>query len=394
MPPRRLAVVVLLVCGPAIYLFLNLERDRRTASQRFADALAAAETGREQDLNEEIAGLSGDPDLPDRIRVLNAVRLLHEGHADAAIEALSKVDSAGELRRPVLFYLAQALYQKKRLVEAEQVFRALTLEDSDDAEAFRWLGVVDYDLGAFAAARDALQRVIQLVPDDYRPHRLLGLMHRDFEEYADAIPAYIQAIELSPPPNLRGEILVELATCEIALRNYDAAAKHLQAAPQTAQSRALLARCFFSQGLMPQAKETLDLAKSLNPDEREVLLLDAEMASLERRPAEAIRSLRAVLEQRPYDLESRYKLGILLQQTGDLQESEAELARWRTANDLTDQLSKLNQQAASEPHNADVRDRMAAVCDQLDRPELAQMWREAAAACRKESSAGIRSAGQ
>jgi thioredoxin-like negative regulator of GroEL len=46
-----------------------------------------------------------------------------------------------------------------------------------------------------------------------------------------------------------------------------------------------------------------------------------------------------------------------------------------------DQLTDLNRQAMRNPWDADVRRRLAEVCEQIGRPDLAAMWRSAADAC-------------
>jgi tetratricopeptide (TPR) repeat protein len=388
---RKFAAVAVLVGGAVLSVLLWWRSDDRTPSQRFLDALAALERGQTDDLDRTFRALDSQPGLVDHARVLDAALSVRMGKPDAAIAKLARVKAVGELRRPVLFYTAQALHQQNRLVEAESLLRTLTTELPDDAEAFRWLGVVEYDLGATDAARAALLRLAELVPDDYRPHRLLGLMYLDFEAYGEAVPEYERALELSPPADVRAEVLVELARCQIAIRNYDSAIASLEQAPSTSKSQALLAKCLFNKGQMEQSKQRLEAARLLDTGNRDVLLLEAEIASFEKRHDDALRALRRVVGLFPHDPECRYRLGIFLQQRGDAAGSEAELARWKKENDLVDRLSQLNLQAGSDPHNAELRLQLAEVCDQLEKPELAQMWRDAAAACKAGPPAESRS---
>jgi hypothetical protein len=44
------------------------------------------------------------------------------------------------------------------------------------------------------------------------------------------------------------------------------------------------------------------------------------------------------------------------------------------------ELTKLNEEIAERPWDAAVRTRLADVCDKLDKADLAEMWRQAAAA--------------
>jgi predicted Zn-dependent protease len=378
---RRYAAIAILAGGAGLLAWLWSRGDGRAPSQRFADALAALERGEVDDLDGTFQALEHAPDLAGHVRVLDAAVSVKSGRPEAAISKLARVEPTGDLRRPVLFYTAQALYQQKRLVEAEGLLRLLTTEFPDDADAFRWLGIVEYDLGAFDSARSTLLRLAELAPNDFRPHRLLGLMHLDFEAYAEAVPDYERALERSPPADVRTDILLELARALIAIRRYEDAIARLEQAPVSARSRALLAKCLFNTGEMDRAKQKLNEARSLDPGDRDVLMLDVEIASTEKRHDDALRALTQVVTLFPHDLECRYRLGVLLQQRGDAAGSERELARWQKEKDLVDRLSDLNLTAVAEPHNAEVRLQLAEVCEQLEKPELAKMWRDAAAAC-------------
>ncbi|MFN9040376.1 MAG: hypothetical protein ACK5YO_29055, partial [Planctomyces sp.] len=70
-------------------------------------------------------------------------------------------------------------------------------------------------------------------------------------------------------------------------------------------------------------------------------------------------------------------------QLGQDQQAETTLQTWQKYRDLATELTQLNLKAIEDPFNAEVRDRLAVICTELQKPELAEMWKTAAEACRK-----------
>ena len=78
-----------------------------------------------------------------------------------------------------------------------------------------------------------------------------------------------------------------------------------------------------------------------------------------------------------------YRLGNVQKQLGQDQQANATLQTWQKYRDLASELTQLNLKAIEEPFNAEIRDRLAVICTELQKPELAEMWKTAAAACRQ-----------
>ena len=68
--------------------------------------------------------------------------------------------------------------------------------------------------------------------------------------------------------------------------------------------------------------------------------------------------------------------------TGDATRTLARVEELRA--DL-DRITALSREAMEKPWDADVRVRLAELCDRMGKPELAAMWRNAAAACRRRA---------
>ena len=81
------------------------------------------------------------------------------------------------------------------------------------------------------------------------------------------------------------------------------------------------------------------------------------------------------------DYRSRYLLIQVLQSLGRLQEVKEEQLKLDQLKKNLDERTWLTQEAVNKPWDASIRLRLAELCEKLVRPDLAIMWRQAAAAC-------------
>jgi len=371
------AAVVCIVAGAAVWF-----RQPPTPRELFERALSGLDRGDVLPVTRALPQLEVRPEFVSHARLLRAVALLRTGQSDAALGRFAALRPTGELREPILFYTAQALHASNRLAEAELLLHTLVKEHPANAEARRWLGIVYYDLGAYDAAIVELQELAKLVPDDYRPHRLIGLMCHDFEQEQEAVDSYRQALTLAPPNDVRHEILQELAQALVALRRYDEAKETIAQARPTAVLESLAAQCLWSEGQPELALEKLEAARRLDPAERTRFLLEAEILATRGDRASAIEILREAVRYHPHDAECHYRLGLALRDAGETDAAEAELAAWKRLKELATELSELNFKALGDPHDLVVRERLADVCEALGKKELAAMWRQTAESLR------------
>jgi tetratricopeptide (TPR) repeat protein len=382
---RALLLVALTGAGGLAFWVLLLS-DTTSPAERFAAALAAREQGNRTLLVPAIQELERDPAYADHAQLLSAVQSLSLGRFEAAYRELALIPRDGPLRTEVLLYTGETLYWLNRFPEAENVLRMLASERPDYAPARRWLGAVYYSLGAYHAAIEELEALIELDPDDYHPHRLIGLMYWDFERYTEAIPHYERALELNPPADVEGEIRVELARSLAALHRYEEALETLEEAPESAAARLVAARSHWNSGRPELARELLASAQAENATDREAYLLEADMRSADGEFEQALEVMRDAVAEHPHDAECRYRYALLLEQTGHSDESAAEMAIYQEKKTLATRLTELNFQALHDPRNAELRDEIADLCESLGKPELAQVWREAAEACRNAAA--------
>ena len=317
------------------------------------------------------------PEYADHVRLLVGISRQQAGDHVAALESFARMEQDGPLKEQIHRYAGVSYYGLGRLVEAETTFRTLVKSSPDSPDAHRWLGIVYYDLGAYDFAIVHLSRLTELEPDDFRPYRLLGLMHRDFERDADSEAFYLKALELTPPKEIRREIVGELALAYIGQRKYREALKLVEAEPADAELLALGSRCLMNLAEKEKAATRLKEAARLEPDHRTVLMLQAEFFQADNRNTEAIGRLRRAVKLDHFDIEARYKLALLLQKLGSADEYKAEIAEWEKQKKMKEQLTDLNIKALSEPFNSELRFELADLCEQLGKKELATMWRKA-----------------
>lgn len=316
---------------------------------------------------------------------LSGLRLLHFGKADAALVRFAPLTPEGPLKRPLMQYTGQALHEANRLTEAENVFRLILQESPEDPAAHRWLGIIYYDLGSYDLAIQHLNALIELDASDFRPYRMLGTMYHDFAQETEAIRAYRGVLERNPPDAVRTEVCVDLANSLIIQHQYSEALQLLEGIEKFSAAEALRGRCLFSLGLTAAAEECLKAAKQIAPDELTVLLLEADLKAAQKDTDAVIEVLQRAAEHFPYEPSIRYQLALNLKALGRLDDAERAMAECRRLDGLTTELSAKNQQALSNPHDPELRDKLAELCLKLGRNELAAMWRNAAAALRNKN---------
>lgn len=383
MNSRRLFTVIFLI-GVCVAAWMYKQSTPETPPEDlFRQALQSLNSGQSAGVEAAFERLASDDKFGRHLALLDAVLFLRGGKPEEALRRLSPVTMDNEVRELSLLYVGEALYTLTRLAEAQQVLQLLRTEFPHNLDARRWLGVIYYDIGAYDAAISEMEAVAESAPEDYRPHYLLGVMYQDFEVEEDAIAQFRMALERQPPQVTANKISTDLATVLISNRQYEEALKILESLPKESQTLQLRAKIYWNQGLAEQARNALAAAEADSPLTADGLHLQATIAEDEGNIDEAIAILEQLLKDFPDRLESRYQLAMTLQQDGQEDRAAKELKVWEQNREVADQLIQLNLQAVSDPYDAEVRDQLAELCEQLGRTQLADMWRRAAQACRR-----------
>ena len=383
---RGLSIAAVLLLAVAAFAFVWSLRSPDPQAQ-FHSALAALERGELNEVARAAHRIEKQPEFEPHARLLRGAVLLRSGDPESALWQFSQVAPEGDLREPAMLLTVECLYRLGRFGEAEGVARKLADEQPDNADARRWLGAIYYDLGANTLAVEELQTVAELDPQDYASHRLLGIMHLDFEEYREAGERFRKALKRSPPPRIRQEVTQNLAKALIAEREYEEALEVLETAEPTPQVLGLRAECHWSLNRKDVAQKLLAQAQQQAPDEPSILLLQGRIHLAHGNPRAAIVSLRRSLELDPHDAKARYQLAQAYRQSGDTEEFEEQMARWKESQRLLERLTALSTEAIERPSDGRIRHELAEVCQALGRDELAESWRRAAGAYQPLDSA-------
>ena len=325
----------------------------------------------------------GEADLA---AVLQARLLVARGFFQPALDVAATVAGSGqpqadgEIERLVRLVRGEAAYRMKIYPVAEREYLASLRIDPDSADAHRQLAAMYYDAGVIPASIRHLEETARLAPSDHRPHRLLGLIHNDYERYDDAVGFYEESLRRDPDQADRDEVLTELATCQMKLRRHrDALATLGKLGPGDAPD-VLRAECHLAMGQRDQARRLVDDVLRRNPDDLGALILVGEMRLEDGDPAGAVDPLARAVVAHPRDYRARLKLAQAYAGCAREADADAERAEAERIRSVRRAFADLHQAAWDAPGDAEVRRKLAAMAAELGRPDLEKVWLEAAAA--------------
>ena len=322
------------------------------------------------------AGLAG---------VVQARLLVARGFSRPALDLLGSLaadktaaDDA-DLVRLVHLVRGEAAYRLRLYPLAEQELNAVLAAAPDSVDAHRLLAAMTYDAGAIPAAIEHLEATARLAPNDPRPHRLLGLIHNDYERYPEAVEYYEESLRRSPDQADRNEVLVEMAGSLVKLHRHREALATLDKLAGGAADL-LRAECLLAIGDRGAARGIVNRILETSPDDLGALRLEGSIDLEDGNPQGAVRPLERGVAKHPRDYLVRLKLAQAYAGAGREADADAARAEAERIRALRRTFADLHQEAWARPGDADVRRRLATMAADLDRPDLEQVWLEAAAA--------------
>ena len=347
-------------------------------AQRLSRAMAALDAKQWEEVERELAGLEGAAGYEPQQHFLRGALLLQRGKPYPALEEFGHAVDDPALRVRTLVLSGEALCRAGDLRNAVRLLSQAVEADEDAIDGHRLLAVAFDRLGLTDAAEAHLLRVAELDPADPRPLRVLGQMQKDFEDYAGAVESYRESLRRDADQPDRQELLLELADCEIKLRQYDAAMATLAQASPCADRWTAEAECHYGGGRPDEAKRLLAQALRESPANLRGLMLAGTILLEEQDAAAAVDVLTRAVLAYPRDYTARFKLGQAYRRMGDARHAEEHAKVAEEIKQVREEFSKLHQKANAEPDNADVRCRLGQLARQLDRPDLARVWFRAA----------------
>jgi tetratricopeptide (TPR) repeat protein len=376
----RRAVVLLLAVALLAAVVGGVYWYRQRAAQCFARARQALAAGRFDEVERELEAIEGDAAFEPHRHLLRGALLLEKGQYYPALDEFGYSVKHPQLRLDSLTLAGQAAYKAGHLRDAVGLLAQAIQLDPNSLPALRWLASAYYDLGLTDDAVAQLTRVAELDPRDPRPHRLMGLICKDFENYPAAVKNYRESLRRDARQPDNAQILLELADCEIKLREFDSALGTLAGCGPGAERWVREAECQYGLGRVDEARGVLDQALQQEPAHLAGLLLRGTMASDQGQLTAAIDAFSRAAVAQPKDYVARFKLAQAHRRAGNNQEADKQTQAAEEIKRIREEFSKLHEKAAAEPGNADVRCRIGVLARQFGRPDLARVWFKAALA--------------
>lgn len=359
---------------------LLMQQAGREPQLHFQNGMAAAKIGDAETTFYEASFLLKTPGFEDYAHMLRGTLFLESQEYIAAAAEFQMATDNPETRIEALTRSGEAFYRMHRFVDAEQVLLRALEEDDNNSDARRWLASTYYDLGSMALALEHLKIIGEKNPEDGRPFRLRGRIGKDFHHYGEAIEDYREALRRSLLESERDAVTEELAECLIWNLQYSEAMELLQNAKSSAQVFALQSACYAAMGDPIQAIRKADDALALNPDLVSAILTRASIESEVGKPENVIGMLEEAAASHPGNFEIFFQLVKALRQAGRISEADEKAGRLAELEALVDEFARLNAIAFRDLGDAQLRFQLGQLAKQMDRPELARLWLEAALA--------------
>jgi tetratricopeptide (TPR) repeat protein len=308
--------------------------------------------------------------------------------AQLALNELNKMNLEGfalndPLRVQAASLSGQCFLELGNLAEAHRVFTFVLDQQPEQIDAHRGLAAIAYDLGHIPTAIRHLETVARLDPSDARPHRQLGLIYADLGEHEKAAEAYHVSLRRGIDGQPRAEVYFELAQVLLHLARFSEAVDILDQARTGGEEPpwlvAIRAEAYRGLGRRDEAIALLERAIALYPDGGALYRIRGQLHLDDNNPTAAVQCLERAAELSPWAYQPQYLLSQAYAAAGrpdDAARTARKVDELRREYTL---LSDLTREAMNKPGDATVRRRLAEVCERLGKPELAAMWRAAAA---------------
>jgi tetratricopeptide (TPR) repeat protein len=326
----------------------------------------------------------------DHAHLLRGQSLLRRGYLN---EALLEYNAIHHDRKDLLaeasMVFGLSLYFHGHLVEAEKLLLHAVHELPYNTDVRRGLAALYYDRGAMRDALRHLEKWAELADDDGMPYRFMGVIYKDLDATGPAARSYAKALERELPPEVRETALVEYAQVQIERTEYAGALACLERLSADAQAQPKVqewrAECLWGMGRHSEATALLEPLLAAKTPSPRALELRAKIHATAGEDTMAMALLQRALYVDAHHCFSRYQLALLYTKHKRQAEADEQFRLLAKSQQLFRELSDLNQQAIEKPRDAGVRRRLADVCSQLNKPELAQMWLKAARSCPVET---------
>jgi tetratricopeptide (TPR) repeat protein len=320
----------------------------------------------------------------DRSHVLRAEILYSQKAPEGALAECNQVrPDGGALHLRAATLSGKCLLDLGEPMAAAHAFAFVIDEQPDNVDAHRGLAAAAYDLGQTNKALEHLEQVARLDVSDYRPHRLSGNIHRDAGNWSQAEGEYREALRLvGDRAAVTEEIQSELAAALVHQAKFPEALAVLgevgSRGAETPQTAAVRAEVLRGLGRTGEAITQIDQALTNNPT-GPLFRLRGQLALDQGDSTTAISNLEEAVRLGRVPYQAYFLLAQAYRLSGRADDAARATKRAEELRRDVEMAAELSRQATERPWDPSVRLHLAAIFDRLDEPDLAAMWRRAAA---------------
>lgn len=344
------------------------------ASSNFQNAVEAVHRNDWEAVRAAARSLRAVDGYERHLALLEGILLKYDGRFSEALALLGHARRHPDTVAMAYHHSGEILYQTKQFGPAQRILSAALTLDPNATDARRFLAATYFDTGAMDDAVKELETIVQQTPEDSRPHRLLAMIYKDYENYAEAIDEYRTSLELDPNQPDRYDLLIDLAESLIAIRRFQEAAETLGQCQPCARVLVAKAKCRYEEGQPAEAERLAHEALDLESDHSGALQLLATLADEADDMESSVEYLTKAVDADPTDFRLRYKLGQACQQVGRTDLAEKHLAVMGELRTLRRRFTDLHTEAIARPEDVEVRYQLGIVASKLDMVDIARHW--------------------
>ena len=305
---------------------------------------------------------------------IDGMLLVTQGKYEQAIAVAEEISAVPVMQAEAYVLAGEVFQRQNRLNEAIGALSSALEINPQHLRANLLIGAVYYDTGAMRLASQHLRRAAELDPSNASALLLSGKIHKEYEQYQEALADYNQALTRITKPELELHTRVEMALCQTELRQLDEARATLAdcpTAPAVVAAQALISEAAGNFDLaQSQAQEALDRS----PQNRIATLVLGRIYVTQRNWDQAIQLLGGWVEKDAFDHEVRLLYGRALVGAGKTEVGQREI---QAATDLKNTFLKfadLHQEAIKRPDDAALRVELGQLAEKLGKMKLARTW--------------------
>ncbi len=375
MTTRRFSLLVILGLLSGVLVFGIVKTIRLARVPSFESAWAARLKWDDSVSEQVIAASLHDPTFRDQRLILEAGVLSRQGQAADAVKKLKRLDPAWRERPEARYVRGETFYSLGALREAEEQFLSLVREDPSHSGVHLWLGVIYYDQMQFDRFFREMERTIRLAPDDFRPHRLMGLMYHRVDRFSESAHHFQEALRLGGISD-QEDIVGHLAQALLFNRDYSGVVELISKVPDPSGDLwAMLGEAHLNLGSGDEAvNNCVEQGLKAGPHARRVLQFASQIYIDSGRSEEAIIFLNELLMTAPHYQGAHFLLSRAYLKLGRQGDYELAIKRLKAADEIKKEHGDLMQRILKNPNDAEALKRAEMLSVEMGEPGLAKMY--------------------